>query len=240
MQQIHITTNFRLVHVRNSSHAYLSRESAGVPASAVGPSGFGPAGSPTRSSTPGAAIPSRGSRSGGGGGFRSWPGARRRFGRVGGPARLRPFRRGAPLSPCAGAAVRSLAAGAAKPVFPPAPKAVVERSGCWFVRPPERRRGSLPWGRRSERGRRRIARFDAAARGTGDSHPRAFRVAEPATAREASGRALPGHGVAGILPLHPTPHSLSRPASSDAGHGIPRWRREPGDRWFYRRGTSTV
>ena len=167
---------------------------------------------PREVAPPGAAVPSRGPRSGGGGGFRSWPGARRRFGRVGGPARLRPFRRGAPLSPCAGAAVRSLAAGAAKPVFPPAPEAVVERSGCWFVRPPERRRGSLLRGRRSERGRCRIARFDAAARSTGDSLPRAFRVAEPATAHEASGRALPGHGAAGILPLHPTPHSLSRPA----------------------------
>ncbi len=33
-----------------------------------------------RSSTPGAAVPSRGSRFGGGGGLRSWPGARRRFG----------------------------------------------------------------------------------------------------------------------------------------------------------------
>ena len=58
----------------------MPRGSAGVATSAVGPSGFGPAGSPTRSSTPGAAIPSRGSRSGGGGGFRSWPGTRRRFG----------------------------------------------------------------------------------------------------------------------------------------------------------------
>ncbi len=191
-----------------------------VPASAVGPSGFGPAGSPTLRQ-----------RLGGGGPF---PGiaVRRRWRvpvlaglpspvrRVGGPARLRPFRRGAPLSPCAGAAVRpgpsklprellreptapgSLlnpgsepAAGAAKPVFPPAPEAVVERSGCWFVRPPERRRGSLTQGA-AVPGAVGVVSSDSTplARGTGDSLPRAF--AWPSRPRLMRRRVAPFQGTA--------------------------------------------
>ncbi len=107
--------------------------------------------------------------------------------------------------------------GAAKPVFPPAPEAVVERSGCWFVRPPERRRGSLPRGppfRARPTSYRQIRRRCA---GYGGLSTAGF-FAWPSRPRLTRRRVAPFQGTAqrASSPLHPTPHSLSRPASSDA------------------------
>ncbi len=65
-----------------------------------------------------------------------------------------------------------------------------------------------PRGHRSSRGRRRIARFGATARGYGDFLPAAF--ARPSRPRLMRRRVVPcpGHEAAGILPLRPAPLSL--------------------------------
>ncbi len=252
----------------------MPRESAGVPASAVGPSGFGPAGLPMRSSTPGAAVPSRGSRFGGGGELRSWPGARRRFGGSAGLRASVPFgeeRRSLPArerrsDPGRRSSLGSFR-GANRSRVPPKPRlgacgrcgeaSLPARVRCgrrkvrMLVCPAPRAETRFLdlRDRRSERGWCRIVRFDAAARGTGDSLPRIFaRSSRPRLMRR---RVAPVLGTAQRasspcprrLILYHARHRLAHPRAPrrrHATHGFRRRRRAPGDRWHYRRGMSTV